>query len=162
MQTFKVKDLEFQTMLASMYVVLVFVFSFMSFEMIQFLIAEVLLIFIFFDKKSIVGLTIGTFVANWLMSPFGIIDALFGSLATALSLIAMILLLKFKIIALLMPALFNGLIIGLMLVYFIDLPFLPTFGWIFLGEAVVMLGIGYPLYHLLYKNPALTEFFNKK
>ncbi|MFU8793724.1 MAG: QueT transporter family protein [Acholeplasmataceae bacterium] len=162
MHTFQLKDLAFQTMLASMYVVLVFGFSFMSFETIQFRIAEVLLIFIFFDKKSIVGLTIGTFVANWLMSPFGIIDAVFGSLATVLSLTAMIFVMKSKIIALVMPALFNGFIIGFMLVYFIDLPFLPTFGWIFLGEAMVMFGLGYPFYQILSKNPAVIEFFHKK
>lgn len=162
MKSFQVKDLAFQTMLASIYVVLVFGFSFMSFETIQFRIAEVLLIFVFFDKKSVIGLTLGTFVANWLMSPFGLVDALFGSLATVLSLLAMILLIKHKRIALVMPALFNGLVIGLMLVYFLDLPFLPTFGWIFLGEFVVVMGLGYPLYRVLRKNQAFIEFFNEK
>jgi len=50
-----------QAMLAAIYVVLVYIFQFASFGLVQFRIAELLMIFILFDKKSIIGLTIGLY-----------------------------------------------------------------------------------------------------
>jgi len=160
MNHFDVKDLVKQTMIASIYVVLVFGFQFASFGPVQFRIAEVLLVLVFFDKKSIVGLTIGTFVANWLMSPFGIVDAVVGSFATFISLVFMILFIRMRLVALAMPALFNGLIIGLMIAYIDQIPFLPIFGWVFLGEFVVLFGLGLPLLLALSRNQDFLEFFN--
>jgi uncharacterized membrane protein len=159
MQRFNVKDLVFQTMIASIYVVLVYAFQFMSFGSVQFRIAEVLLIFVFFDKKSILGLAVGTFVANWLLSPFGIIDAVFGTIATGLALALMILTNKKPLIALSMPALANGFIIGYMIAYVEQIPFVPIFFWVFLGEFVVMYVLGLPLLHTLRKNQSFMEFF---
>lgn len=164
MQNKALRDLLLQAMIASMYVVLVYIFQFMSFGSLQFRIAEVLLIFIFFDRKSILGLSIGTFVANWLLSPFGIIDAVVGTAATLTALILMLLLKKKPYIALAMPALANGLIIGIMIAYIEQIPFIPIFFWVFLGEAVVLYVLGLPLWLALKNNQGFMEFFleNKK
>lgn len=148
-----------QTMIATIYVVIVYLFSFLSFQEIQFRIAEALLILIFFDYKNIYGLTLGTFVSNWLLSPFGLIDALFGSIATILSLIFMLLLKKHKIIALLMPAIFNGLVIGYLIYYIEQIPFIYSASLVFVGEVIVMAFLGYPLYKILEKHPYFLEIF---
>ncbi|MBE0700355.1 MAG: QueT transporter family protein [Acholeplasmataceae bacterium] len=164
MKHFTLNDLLRQTMIAAIYVVLVLLFQFMSFEKIQFRIAEVLLILVFFDKKSLIGLVIGTFLANWLWSPFGLIDAVIGSFATFAGVILMVAFGRIKVIALIFPALTNGIIIGLMIAYLNQLPFLPIAVWVFAGEAAVLYLIGLPVYSLLKRNRAFIELFetNKK
>lgn len=150
-----------QTMIATIYVVLVYVFQFLSFEKIQFRVAELMLILVFFDRKSIIGLVIGTFIANWLMSPFGIIDALVGSLATLIGILLMFLCLKKKFIAILFPAISNALCIGLMIHILDGIPLLPIALFIFLGEAVVLYGLGIPIYYVLKDHPFFIETFHK-
>ncbi|BCR35932.1 QueT transporter family protein [Mariniplasma anaerobium] len=157
MKNFELKDFIKQSTIASIYVVLVFIFQFLSFETIQFRIAEFLLILVFFDKKSIVGLLIGTFLANYLMSPYGLVDALFGTLASFLALVLMMIFSKYKLISLIFPALSNALVIGLMISLMNDIPFLPIASWVFLGEAVVMYVVGYPLYIYFNKNKHFKE-----
>lgn len=157
MKNYVLKDFLLQSMIAAIYVVLVFVFQFLSFETVQFRIAEVLLILVFFNKKHAIGLTLGTFVANYLMSPYGIVDALFGTLATVIALILMIIISKPKLLSLLFPALSNAVVIGLMISIMNQIPFLPIAMWVFLGEAAVMLVLGYPLYIYLNDNQHFKE-----
>lgn len=157
MKNLVLKDFLLQSMIAAMYVVLVFVFQFLSFETVQFRIAEVLLILVFFNKRYAIGLTLGTFVANYLMSPYGIVDALFGTLATVVALILMIIISKPKWFSLLFPAISNAIVIGLMISIMNQIPFLPIAMWVFLGEAAVMLVLGYPLYEYLNKNQHFKE-----
>lgn len=157
MKNFALKDFIKQSSIASIYVVLVFIFQFLSFETIQFRIAEFLLILVFFDKKSIVGLLIGTFLANYLMSPYGLVDALFGTLASFLALVLMMMFSKYKLISLIFPAISNAVVIGLMISLMNDIPFVPIALWVFLGEAVVMYVVGYPLYIYFNKNTHFKE-----
>ena len=150
-------------MIAAIYVVLLYVFQFLSFELIQFRIAELLLVLILFNSKSFYGITIGTFVGNLLFSPYGFVDAVVGTIATIITLLFMILLKKKLVLALLMPGIING-IIGLMLVYFSDITtfsaFVITFGWIFLGQTVVLVVLGYPFYQLLKEKTLFQELIN--
>ena len=151
-------------MIAAIYVVLLYVFQFLSFELIQFRIAELLLVLILFNSKSFYGITIGTFVGNLLFSPYGFVDAVVGTIATIITLLFMILLKKKLVLALLMPGIINGIIIGLMLVYFSDITtfnaFVITFGWIFLGQTVVLVVLGYPFYQLLKEKTLFQELIN--
>lgn len=154
-----IKNLVINSMIAVIYIILVFVFNFLSFELIQFRVAEFLLILFIFNKKTSYGLLLGTFFANYFLSPFGLIDALFGTLATAFALV-LIYLIKINFLKFLAPSIANGLIIGLMLNYLLELPFLETFFWIFLGELVVMYLIGYPIYIILKKNSHFNSIIN--
>ncbi len=151
-------------MIAAIYVVLLYVFQFLSFELIQFRIAELLLVLILFNSKSFYGITIGTFVGNLLFSPFGFVDAVVGTIATIITLLCMISLKKKLVLALLMPGIVNGIIIGLMLVYLNDITtfnaFVITFGWIFLGQTVVLVILGYPFYQLLKEKSLFQELIN--
>lgn len=148
-------------MIASIYVVLLYVFQFLSFEFVQFRIAELLLVLVIFNSKSFYGITIGTFVGNMLFSPYGFVDAVVGTIATIITLLFMIFLKRRLFLALLMPGIVNGIIIGLMLVYFSDITTIPAFliafSWIFIGQTVVLLVIGYPFYKLLKEKPSFQE-----
>lgn len=154
---FSIRDLIIQVTIAAIYVVLVLAFYFMSFEVIQFRIAEILLVLVFFNKKHTIGLVLGTFIANWI-GIFGIIDAIYGSIAT---LITCLLLIQFKknwIPALiLIPAIINGVIISLEIAVLYDLwhEFLVNFLWISLGELTVLTLLGIPFKLFLDKSEVL-------
>lgn len=75
-----------QAAIAALYVALTLLFTPMSFGVIQFRVSELLMLFILIDKRYIVGLTFGVFVAN-LFSPLGVIDLLFGTSATFIGLL---------------------------------------------------------------------------
>ncbi len=143
-------DLVRQSIIASIYIILVYAFSFMSFESIQFRIAEILLILVFFDKKSVIGLTIGVIVAN-LASPMLPYDMTFGVLATLISLAFLLLFRKWPYIALIFPAIINGLIVGLILYLAMGLPYLFSSLYVFIGEFVVVYIFGLPIYYILKK-----------
>lgn len=147
MNKITLKDITTEVLIAAIYVIFVFLFYFLSFEAIQFRIAEIMLILVFYNKKHLLGLITGTFIANWL-GIFGIVDALFGTAATLIVLILLILFKKRWIISLiLIPPLINGLIISLEIAIIYDLwnEYLINFSLIFLGEFLVLLLIGIPL-----------------
>lgn len=162
MKKMVLKDLILQTMIAAIYVVLVYVFQFASFGLIQFRIAEVLMILVLFDKKSVIGLTIGCFFANLLGGAI-LLDVIFGTLATTIAAILMIITKKWIWISFLMPAIINGLIVGLLLTYAYDLGMLYiTIPSVFIGEFLVLFVIGLPLYRALKDNSHFIELFNQK
>jgi uncharacterized membrane protein len=145
-------------MIAAAYVALVYAFSFLSFEAIQFRVAEVLLIIYVFNSKTLPGLLTGTFIANVLFSPLTYVDAVVGTFATLLALTIISLAKKNLIVTLFAPALANGVVIGLMLYYLVDLPLLETMFFIFLGELAVMTLLGLPVYFTLKRQTILQEY----
>src|SRR5690606_8943919 len=147
MKNFTVKDLVTQVTISAIYVTLVLAFYFMSFEAIQFRIAEILLVLVFFNKKHTIGLVFGTFIANWI-GIFGIIDAIFGSIATLITCLLLIQFKKYWIPAIIIiPSLINGIIISLEIAVLYDLwnEYFINFFWIALGELTVLTVLGIPL-----------------
>jgi uncharacterized membrane protein len=162
LKTWTLFDFARQTMIAAIYAVLVYIFSFASFGLIQFRVAEVLMILVFFDRKSVVGLTIGVFVSSLIYGAIPL-DLIFGPIATALAGLAMIMLKKKPILAMIFPALFNGIIIGYVLTYGYQLGLLNiTIPSVFLGEFAVLYILGLPLYLVLRKHRGFLEFFDKQ
>jgi len=125
---------------------------------VQFRIAEILVLLVFIDKRYIYGLTLGCLIAN-LGSPLGPVDVIFGTLAT---LIALVLISKTKnlFVATLWPAVVNGIIIGLLLYYLLDLPFLLSAAQVFFGEFVVVTLIGYFLFKRILRDRKLVEIIS--
>jgi uncharacterized membrane protein len=156
-----IQEFVLQATIGAIYFILVLVFNFISFEVIQFRIAEALLVLIFFNKKHIIGLSIGTLLAN-LLSPFGIIDALLGTLATVISLVIMYFIKKVWYIGLLIPGIINGIIIGSEITILNGVSIFSSIHlinclWVLLGELVVMIVIGLPFYLTLNKNNQLRN-----
>ncbi len=140
------KGLVLTGLIAALYVVLTLPFGQIAFGPIQFRIAEVLTLLPFFTPWAIPGVTLGCLISNLLFStPW---DALFGTLAT---LIAAYFTYRSKhlLIAPLWPILFNGLIIGTMLVFMIIgefrlLPWLTMMAEVAVSEFIVCFAIGVP------------------
>ncbi len=151
-----------QAMIASAYVVLVYIFQFASFGLIQFRVAEVLMILVFFDRKSVIGLTLGCFLSNLLMGAI-FIDVIIGPVATLLAGIAMVMTQHHPKVAMIWPAVFNGVIIGFILSYgYVLAPLVISIPSVFIGEALVMYLIGLPVYMILSRNQGFKELFNPK
>ena len=146
--TFDEKDIIQNGLLAALYVVLTYIMAPISFWAIQFRLSEILVLACFFDKKKIVGLTLGCFLSN-LVSPLGLIDLGFGTLATFLACLGIIFS-KHLIVAIIFPVIFNGIIVGLEL-YLIGEPLWFSIGMVALGELGVMV-VGYVILMLIKKN----------
>lgn len=162
MKNFTIKDLALNAILGAAYVVLVLVFNFFSFEVVQFRIAEVLLVLLLFNFKLSPGIMIGTAVANIAFSPFGILDGLIGTIASLLAILFMYIFKKLPIIALLMPVIFNGLIVGLFIHFISEVPLLFAMGSVALGELVVMYALGIPIYYMIKNNETLLNLINEE
>lgn len=156
MKDFSIKDLILNALIGAFYVALVLLFAELSFGQIQFRIAEVLLILLFFNKKLVPGLILGTFVANLILSPIAV-DMIFGTLATIISIIGLLAFKKRPAIALLFPVLINGIIIGVLLYAFYELPLIISMIYVSIGQAAVLYLIGLPLYYYLNKRDDIIE-----
>lgn len=130
---------------------------------VQFRVSEVMTVLAFFTPAAIPGLTVGCILAN-ILGGLGPIDMIFGSLATLLAVISMRLLRNVCVkdvpfIGLLMPAVFNGLIVGFEIEFFFVgqmatfnfFDFLFQGGCVALGELVVLYVLGIPLTFALRK-----------
>ena len=163
-----VQTLVFNALIAAIYVVLTLVFAPFSYTTkllyIELRISETLLVLTFYNKKYGPGLIIGCFLANLLGSTLGVIDWVFGTLQTALSVLTYYLVKKLpfkKIVNLIIGSFINclhcGLIIGGVLTYaYCDtnnylMFFIIQFLGVFIGE-VIILTIGILLFELMFKN----------
>lgn len=151
----KLKDFMFEAMVAALYVALTLVFSWISYFGVQFRVAELLLLLVLFNKRHIWGVALGCFIAN-LLGPIGIIDAIWGTLATVIACGFMVWIKNYKI-SLLFPAIINGLIVGVYLHLMFDLPLALTMIQVALGEFVIVYLAGIPIVSKLKKQPRLLE-----
>ena len=135
---------------------------------VQFRISEAMTLLCCITSAAIPGLTLGCFLANFLFMNALPMDMIIGSLATLLAGLAMYALRnvqwkKLPLLAALMPAIFNGIIIGLELeIFFIEGPFhftsfLVQGGCVALGELVVCYTLGLLLYKAL-DRPQIRNF----
>ena len=141
---------------------------------VQFRISEVLTVLALYTPAAITGLTIGCVIANISsLSVLGPYDLIFGSLATlfaALSMYALrnVRLFKLPVLAALMPALFNGLLVGFEIDYFFMnnasafnfVDFLIQGGLVALGELAVLFVLGLPLTRVIELNGLDKKLFS--
>lgn len=132
-----------QAMVAALYAAASIAIAPLSFGMVQVRFAEILMLLVFIDARYSAALIIGCFMTN-LFSPLGAIDAVVGTLATALCCLALAKMenVYYSLVAL---PLINGLIIGAELTFLWDLPFLLSAFSVAAGELGAML-IGVILY----------------
>lgn len=127
---------------------------------VQFRVSEAMTLLCCITPAAIPGLTLGCFLANFLFMEALPVDMILGSLATLLAGLAMYALRKVQwkklpLLAALMPAVFNGIIIGLEIeIFFLEGPFhfssfLIQGGLVALGELVVCFTLGLLLYKAL-------------
>ena len=151
-----IQTLVFNSVIAAIYVVFTLVFAPFSYStkllFIELRISEILLVLTFYNKKYGPGIIIGCFLSNLLGSPLGIIDWIFGTLQTALSVMVYALINKTKfnrlvkvVVGSIINSLHCGLIIGGVLTYAYAngasiLPFFITqFLGVFIGEIIILI-----------------------
>lgn len=165
----KTKKLLKMALIIAAYVAVTAVIAPFAFGNIQFRISEVLVLLAFIDPLYIPALTIGCAIANLLLSPMAIVDAIFGSLAT---LIALVLIWQTKkllarkdgynntfvlFIASLWATISNALIVGAELYYMLKLPFWFSALEVAIGEFVVVSIIGVSVFKFILKNENLSD-----
>ncbi len=158
----------------ALYAVLTMVLAPISYGALQFRVSEVLCILPFFMPSTAWGLFVGCIVAN-LMSTAGVLDVVFGSLATLITCLCIARCgkmgntLKARLLACFMPVIWNGLIVGATLTIALAGlnplthfgAFLVFTGEVALGELGVMYIIGLPLMTYLPKQRFFSEFVDK-
>ena len=160
------KRLTRTAIIAAIYAVVTLAIAPFAYGNLQFRISEILVLLAVFDPLYIGGLTLGCLIAN-LLGPNGMMDVIFGTLATFISVYAIYLTGKFinnykvkLLIASIWPTIFNGLIIGWMLNKLYGLPLILSMAEVALGELVVITFIGVPLFILAgnrFKNALLMK-----
>ena len=121
---------------------------------IQFRASEALCVLAFFTPAAIPGLTIGCLLFNVSYAMALPLDFLVGSLATLLATWGMYLTRRitvkgYPLLGLLLPALFNGLLIGWELSVYVGGGFWLNALYVAIGEAAVLLTLGSGVYYAI-------------
>jgi uncharacterized membrane protein len=142
-------------MIGAIYAIITIIFAPISYGMVQVRVSEMLMILPFFTPAAIPGLFVGCIIAN-IFGGFGLLDVIFGSLATLLSafLVSKI---ANKYVAPLPPVIVNAIIIGLVLHVVLDLPLYLTVLWVGFGQLIACYGLGLPLLLLLEKRKYIFD-----
>ena len=151
-----VKSITYNAIVCALYVIMVFVLGFMSYNSLQIRLAEILILLVLINKKYTIGITLGCFIAN-LIGPFGLIDALIGGLATLLSCIFVTLCKKPLFSIIIVPV--CNILVGLELAYLYSFnfeAFIVNTLWVMLGEAIAMT-IGYFVFKSVSKNQDIVK-----
>jgi len=124
--------------------------------MIQMRLSEALCVLAFFTPAAIPGLTVGCLVFNITFAAALPLDFAVGSLATFLAALVMRLTRKWRVkgyplFGMLMPALFNALLVGWELSVYIGGEFFLNALYVAIGEAAVLLVPGTVLYFAMKK-----------
>lgn len=140
---------------------------------IEFRISEALTILPVFTFAAVPGLFCGCIIANLVgmaFSGLGIVDVVFGSLATLIAAVLSYFLRNkkikgFPLLSFLPPVLSNAIIIGLELKIILPDVF-PSFIYAFfiigIGELGTVFILGVPLYYIISKTPYFKEYFIDK
>ena len=159
--------------IAALYAALTIALAPISYGPVQFRVSEALTALPFLMPGSVLGITVGCVLAN--LYTGSVLDIVFGSLATLLAGLTTAWFgkkggtLKNRLLACLMPVIFNAVIVGAVLTWGYEIQELgsplTSFGFnaltVGLGEAVVLYLLGYMLLVQLPKIKAVREFIGK-
>ena len=160
---FTTRALALNALIAAVYVAITLPATIISFGEFQFRIAEALNLLIFYNPIFAIGVVIGTFLANFLGSPYGILDAVLGTGASVIVVTLIIITKRITnnlFLASLWATIVNALLIPLVIIYGAGAPF----SWaayisiglsVALGQFVVVSIFGYSLFlalNMKYKN----------
>lgn len=152
------RDLTHAAILAALYVVLTFLQNILlpgtTSMAIQFRLSEALCVFALFTPAAVWGLGIGCMIYNLSYAGALPLDFFVGTCATLLATLSMyqfrhVKLFKLPLLALLMPALFNAILVGWELTIYIGSSFWLNALYVAIGEAAVLLVLGTALYFIL-------------
>ena len=160
---FSIRDLVKQSLIAALYVGMTFATYAWSYLEVQFRLSEVLMILILFDRKHVIGLSIGCFLANFFNPTWMPLDLLIGTSATLLGGVLMFPLQKRPFIALIFPVITNTFLVPISLYLYVpDLTYWVGAIGVAIGEFVMIYILGNLLYIPLSRNKGFVEFIGEK
>ena len=135
--------------------------------MVQFRASEGLMVLAFFTPAAVPGLAVGCLLFNITSAAVLPLDFLVGSLASLLAAEGMWLtrrlrIKKFPLTGLLLPALFNGLLVGCELAVYVGGGFWLNAVYVAIGEAAVLLTLGSLLYAALRRRGLHKRLFGRR
>ncbi len=172
--TKKINRLVVSAVIAALYVALTYAQEFLvpgsGTMAVQFRLSEALTVLSLFTSAAVPGLTVGCFIANFTAMGALPMDIVIGTVASFFACFTMhktrnITFKGLPVLSLLMPALFNGVIIGAEIeLFFIEGPFnflsfLTQGGLVALGELVVLFTLGLMLVKII-KNKNIEKYMN--
>ncbi|MBE7029115.1 MAG: QueT transporter family protein [Ruminococcaceae bacterium] len=161
-----IKNLAKTAVVAALYCAMTLTLAPISYGIVQLRVSEVLTVLPAFSKYSVFGLTLGCFVSNYIGMSFtgsaGIIDVIFGTLATFLAAICSYYFRKNKWLVALFPVLFNGVIVGgyLHFIAFNTVNIFLCMLSVALGEGIVTYILGIPFINFILKHKKIGEILN--
>ena len=144
----QIRMLARNAIVAAIYFVITISLGSFGFLNIQIRISEAFVLLCFFRKDYTIGLTLGCLIAN-IFSPIGVVDVIFGTLATLISCL-LISFSKQLAIASIFPIVANAFIIGIELHLVMEFPLWLTILQVAIGEAISIV-IGYVILILIGK-----------
>ena len=148
----RTKFLAEAAVIAAVYALLTVAFAPIGYGAVQLRISEALTVLPFFTPAAVPGLFVGCVVSN-IISPYGLPDMIFGSIASLLGAVGSYMLRERPALVPLPPVISNGIIVGAMLYYVYEVP-VPLFLqmlYVAAGEMAACYAIGYPLMKYLNK-----------
>ena len=156
----KIKNISYGAVFAALYVALTYMQNLIlpgsATWAIQFRASEALCVLAFFTPSAIGGLSVGCLLFNLSFAGALPLDPIVGTLATALAAWGMYLTRRitikgYPLLGMLLPALFNGLLVGWELWLYIGGGFWLNAMYVAIGEAAVLLTLGSLLYFIMRK-----------
>ena len=164
----KTKNLTLAALIAAIYVALCYMQNLLlpgsASNAIQFRVAEAMMVLCLFTPAAIPGLTLGCLLFNVSFAGALPMDMVVGTAATAVAGGCMYALRNLKckglpVPALLMPAVWNGLLVGWELSFYVGGAFLLNCLYVAVGELAVLLSLGSGLYWVFKKRGLDTRLF---
>ncbi|MBP5167088.1 MAG: QueT transporter family protein [Oscillospiraceae bacterium] len=144
-----VKKIARAAIVGALYAALTLAAAPISFGLVQFRISEALCVLPWIIPEATWGLFVGCLLSN-VIGGYGMIDIVFGSLATLIAGLVTARMKK-KWLACLPPVISNAIIVGAVLSVAIGVSYPVSAAYVCLGEAVVLYVLGLPLLILLTK-----------
>ena len=144
------RNLCLSALIAAVYAVLTLALPVLSYGEWQCRISEALTLLPILLPQAIPGLVVGCLVSN-LLSPVGVFDIVFGTLATLIAAVGTYALRENRPLAALCPVVANGVIVGAMLSMVYSLPMALTMLQVAAGEALAVYALGFALLAALKK-----------
>ncbi len=145
------REVTLSAIIAAAYAALTLLLAPISYYQVQVRVADALLaLTLLFGWPSIIGVTVGCFIAN-ILGPFGLIDAIGGSVANLVATLVGWRLRRNKPVSLVSMAVMVSAIVSSYLYVLFNVPYLVTFAYILVGSLISITGIGYILLKALEK-----------
>lgn len=155
-----IKDLSQIAILCALYVVLTYALAPLAYGSVQFRLSEMLVLLCFYNRKYSISMILGCLLAN-LLSPMGIWDIIFGTLATIFAVVGVCFSKKLWVAAL-WPTLFNALIVGGELSIIYHMPFFLAAAQVAIGEFVSVSLFGCSVWKSVEKNASAMRLIDAK